>query len=154
MSDSLLSSDKDDISSINTSSNPIHSSNERTKQEEEKHEEQINNLSELSLTENDSFFTILKRLCFYWRRIVAHKIRVIFTLIFMSMLNITARITCFARQRTPPSSSSFTTTLSSSSIRPLEVSGWCFENEAQKKKISYLEDVLISIFKNSMKSNI
>ncbi|CAF3079669.1 unnamed protein product [Rotaria sp. Silwood2] len=120
MSDSLLSSDKDDISSINTSSNPIHSSNERNKQEEEKHEEQINNLSELSLTENDSFFTILKRLCFYWRRIVAHKIRVIFTLIFMSMLNITARITCFARQRTPPSSSSFTTTLSSSSIRPLE----------------------------------
>ncbi|CAF4932343.1 unnamed protein product [Rotaria sp. Silwood1] len=102
----------------------MHSSNEHCKQEEEeeKHEEQINNISELSLRENDSFFTILKRLCFYWRRIVAHKIRVVFALIFMSMLNITARIICFVRQRTPPSSSSFTTTMSSSSIRPLEVS--------------------------------
>ncbi|CAF1182196.1 unnamed protein product [Rotaria sp. Silwood1] len=100
----------------------MHSSNEHCKQEEEeeKHEEQINNISELSLRENDSFFTILKRLCFYWRRIVAHKIRVVFALIFMSMLNITARIICFVRQRTPPSSSSFTTTMSSSSIRPLE----------------------------------
>ncbi|CAF0900085.1 unnamed protein product [Rotaria sordida] len=113
--------DKDDIISLNTSSNPTHSSNEqRISQDEEKHDEEINNLSELSLTEHDSFFTILKRLCFYWRRIVAHKIRILFALIFMSMLNITGRITCFTRQRTSQSSTSLTTAVSSSSIQSLE----------------------------------
>ncbi|CAF5158344.1 unnamed protein product, partial [Rotaria magnacalcarata] len=91
--------------------------------EEEKQkqaQQQINCLSELTLAESDSFFTVLKRLCFYWRRIALEKIRVILTLLFMSMLNLTTRITCFTRQRTPSSSSSFNTSVSSSSIRTLE----------------------------------
>jgi hypothetical protein len=68
---------------------------------------------------------ILKRLCIYWRRILLNKIRLIFTLVFMSMLNITARIICFARHRTPPpapSPSSFTAAVTASSIQTLEVS--------------------------------
>ncbi|CAM4757811.1 unnamed protein product [Rotaria magnacalcarata] len=122
MSDPLLSTDKDDVNNHNEATNPTHSSIERNDEEEKQKQaqQQINCLSELTLAESDSFFTVLKRLCFYWRRIALEKIRVILTLLFMSMLNLTTRITCFTRQRTPSSSSSFNTSVSSSSIRTLE----------------------------------
>ncbi|CAF3577869.1 unnamed protein product [Rotaria socialis] len=122
MSDSFLSTDKDDVNNHNEVTNPAHSSIERNDEDEKQKQAQqpINCLSELSLEESDSFFAVLKRLCFYWRRIVIQKIRVILTLIFMSMLNFTTRITCFTGQRTPTSPSSFNTSVSSSSIRTLE----------------------------------
>ncbi|CAF3477303.1 unnamed protein product [Adineta steineri] len=116
MSGSLLFTDNDDTDNLDISSNPIHSSRELT--EEEKQDEQVNIWSRLSLTENHSFFTIIKRLCIYWHRILLNKIRLIFTLIFMSMLNITARIACFTRRQAPSSSPSS----SSASFNSLAIS--------------------------------
>lgn len=53
----------------------------------------------------------------------------------MSVLNITARLTCFTRQRTSsPTTSSFTTPVTSSSIRALEVSEWNLREKAEKKE--------------------
>ncbi|CAF1482521.1 unnamed protein product [Adineta ricciae] len=126
MSNSLLFAEQD-----NLSSDPSRFSITEQNDEEEKQKQQqldpANTWPTLTLTENCSYLTILKRLGTYWRRILLDKVRLVFTLVFMSMLNITARIACFTRRQThtsPPSSSASLSSLSiSSSTGAFGVSG-------------------------------
>ncbi|CAF1325662.1 unnamed protein product [Adineta ricciae] len=118
MSNSLLFAEQDNLSSDPSRFSITEQNGEEEKQKQQQQLDPANTCPTLTLTENCSFLTILKRLGIYWRRILLDKIRLVFTLVFMSMLNITARIACFTRRQThtsPPSSSASLNSLSISS---------------------------------------
>ncbi|UJR31615.1 hypothetical protein I4U23_019098 [Adineta vaga] len=120
MSKSLLFSEQDDLSSnsiLYSSTEHINNDNDDD-DDEEKHQqtESVNTWPTLALTENSSLLTTLRRLAISWYRILYNKFRLVFTLLFMSMLNITARIACFTRRQTHTSPPSSSTALSSLTI--------------------------------------